>query len=108
VDAGVGHYLARFPEEVWEQYARGALSEEECEPLEEHLLICSACQHLLAELDAYIRVIKAAAAVAAENLSARQTCLDGRSEDTAAESRNSELGSVGHSHHRHHTGLNRI
>lgn len=37
----------------------GMLSEGDCEPLEEHLLVCSKCQDLLAEADEYIRVIRA-------------------------------------------------
>jgi hypothetical protein len=46
--------------EVWEKYAMGMLSQEDCKPLEEHLLICPACQDLLAETDEYIRVTKTA------------------------------------------------
>jgi hypothetical protein len=46
--------------EVWEEYAMGVQSEEERKPLEEHLLICPACQDMLAEADEYIRVAKAA------------------------------------------------
>ncbi len=51
-----------FPEQVWEEYAMGRLSEEVYAPMEEHLLICPACQDLLAEVDGYIRVAKTAAA----------------------------------------------
>ena len=50
-----------FAEEVWEQYALGMRAEEDCRPLEEHLLICAACQNLLAEVDKYIEAVKAAA-----------------------------------------------
>jgi anti-sigma factor RsiW len=50
-------------EEVLEEYALGMQSEEDCNPLEEHLLICPACQDLLAATDEYIRVAKAAAAL---------------------------------------------
>jgi hypothetical protein len=46
--------------EVWEKYAMGMLLQEDCKPLEEHLLICPACQDLLAETDEYIRVAKTA------------------------------------------------
>jgi Putative zinc-finger len=53
------------PEQVLEEYAMGMLSEKDCMPLEEHLLICSACQDLLAQTDEYIRVAKAAAALSA-------------------------------------------
>ena len=49
-----------FPPQVWEEYALGNLSEQDCEPVEEHLLICSVCQQLLAEADEYIRIAKAA------------------------------------------------
>jgi hypothetical protein len=45
-----------FPPEVWEEYAMGVQSAE----MEEHVLICPACQELLAEADEYIRVAKAA------------------------------------------------
>jgi hypothetical protein len=54
-----------FPEEIWEEYAMGMQSEEDCKPLEEHLLICAACQDLLAEADEYIRIANAATALAA-------------------------------------------
>ena len=49
-----------FPDDAWEKYALGMLSEGECGPMEEHLLICSPCQDSLAEADEYIRVVKAA------------------------------------------------
>jgi hypothetical protein len=49
-----------FSEAVWEEYAMGMQSEEDCKPLEEHLLICPACQDLLAEADSYIQIVKAA------------------------------------------------
>jgi Putative zinc-finger len=48
------------PDGAWEKYAFGMLSEGECEPVEEHLLICSACQDSLAEADEYVRVVKGA------------------------------------------------
>jgi anti-sigma factor RsiW len=50
-------------EGVLEEYALGVQSDEDCKPLEEHLLICPACQDLLAAIDEYIRVAKAAAAL---------------------------------------------
>ena len=50
-------------EEVLEEYALGMQSNQDCKPLEEHLLICPACQDLLAATDEYIRVAKAAAAL---------------------------------------------
>jgi|HubBroStandDraft_1064217.scaffolds.fasta_scaffold784672_1 hypothetical protein len=49
-------------EDVWEQYAMGMLSEEDCRPLEEHLILCSVCRDLLAHADEYIWAAKAAAA----------------------------------------------
>ena len=54
-----------FPEPTWEEYALGMRSQEDCAALEEHLLICSACQGLLAEADEFIRVAKAAMVVSA-------------------------------------------
>jgi len=48
-----------FSAEAWEEYARGMLSEEDSKPLEEHLLVCPACQDALAGWDEYIRVAKA-------------------------------------------------
>jgi|HubBroStandDraft_6_1064221.scaffolds.fasta_scaffold795053_2 hypothetical protein len=54
-----------FPEEIWEEYALGMRSEEGCTALEEHLLICAACQDLLAEVDEYIQAVKVAAALLA-------------------------------------------
>jgi predicted anti-sigma-YlaC factor YlaD len=50
-----------FPQEVWEEYAMGMRSEEDCTSLEEHLLICSACQDMLAEADEYIQAVASAA-----------------------------------------------
>jgi hypothetical protein len=54
-----------FEEEVFEEYALGMRSEEDCKSLEEHLLICSACQDLLAEMDEYVEAAKAASALLA-------------------------------------------
>jgi len=56
-------------EDVWEQYAMGKLSEEDCQPLEEHLILCSVCRDLLAQPDEYIRgVITAAACLRAASV----------------------------------------
>ncbi len=55
---------ARFEhatEEALESYSLGTLSEAETEVLEEHLLICSACQDRLSETDTYVRHMQAAA-----------------------------------------------
>jgi hypothetical protein len=64
MNAGFDRHSPHFPQEVWEAYALGMQSEEDCTPLEEHLLLCRACQDLLANADEYIRVVKAAAALA--------------------------------------------
>jgi anti-sigma factor RsiW len=44
-----------------ERYSIGSLSGPEGEALEEHLLICPACQDQLAEIDAYVRTVQVAA-----------------------------------------------
>jgi hypothetical protein len=49
-------------EERIEAYSRGVLPDEEAARLEEHLLICELCQGRLAESDAYVSAIRAAAA----------------------------------------------
>jgi len=50
-----------IPEARLETYALGNLSDEECAPLEEHLLVCSICQRRLERTDEYIRLIRTAA-----------------------------------------------
>jgi hypothetical protein len=52
-----------FSQELWEEYSMGTRSEEDCTSLEEHLLICSACQDMLADADEYIQAIASAAAL---------------------------------------------
>ena len=49
-------------EEVLERYSLGTLPEGELAPFEEHLLICPVCQERLAETDAYVLAVRAAAA----------------------------------------------
>jgi hypothetical protein len=44
-----------------ERYSMGTLSGPEGEALEEHLLLCPACQDELSEIDAYVRTVQAAA-----------------------------------------------
>ena len=44
-----------------ERYSIGTLSGPQGEALEEHLLICPACQDQLAEIDAYVRTVRVAA-----------------------------------------------
>lgn len=55
------------PEDVLERYAMGRLSGEECEPVEEHLLLCAVCQRSLEQTDEYIRVAQAATAMVAHD-----------------------------------------
>jgi len=49
---------SHFPSDILELYTLGKLSEQESEPLEEHLLLCSQCQAQLEDLDDFIQVIK--------------------------------------------------
>ncbi len=49
--------------QLLEDYAMGMLSDQDCAPLEEHLLVCCACQDLLADADEYIQIAKAALAL---------------------------------------------
>ena len=58
MNAGFNNHVS---EEVLETYALGKLSEEDCAPLEEHLLLCCICQRRLEQTDEYLRVIQAAA-----------------------------------------------
>lgn len=51
-----------FPDDLLESYAMGKLSGHEIEPVEEHLLLCPACQERCARLDDFIEVIKTALA----------------------------------------------
>jgi hypothetical protein len=55
-----------IPEDILETYSWGRLSELESAPLEEHLLLCRACQERLEQIDEYLRVAKAATAALAE------------------------------------------
>lgn len=56
---------SHFPEDVLEGYAMGKLCREESVLVEEHLLICSACQTSLAAAEEYIQVVRAAEAALA-------------------------------------------
>ena len=51
-----------FDEEASERYSMGMLSDEEAEQIEEHLLICEACRHRVAESDTYVAAMGRAAA----------------------------------------------
>jgi len=48
-------------EDTWEEYAFGRLTGGKLAKTEEHLLACTRCQTALAEIDDYIRVMKAGA-----------------------------------------------
>ena len=48
-------------EDTWEEYAFGRLTGGKLAKTEEHLLACARCQTALAEIDDYIRVMKAGA-----------------------------------------------
>jgi anti-sigma factor RsiW len=52
-----------FHDQLLERYAMGQLSAQESESVEEHLLLCPACQDRLLVLDDFIQVMKAALAV---------------------------------------------
>jgi predicted anti-sigma-YlaC factor YlaD len=58
MNAGFRHH---FTYRVWEEYAMGAPSGRDSARLEKHLLVCSACQDLLAQADEYIEIMKTAA-----------------------------------------------
>ena len=49
--------------EVLEEYGLGRMAEPDTIDLEEHLLICQVCQTRLEQIDEYLRVSKAAAAI---------------------------------------------
>jgi predicted anti-sigma-YlaC factor YlaD len=51
-----------YPDDVLERYAMGNLSALECVPIEEHLLMCTACQTNLLAVEEYILVTRAALA----------------------------------------------
>jgi hypothetical protein len=53
---------SHIADELLERYSMRAVSEEECAPLEEHLLICEECRERLVQWDGYIRAMRAAAA----------------------------------------------
>ena len=57
MNAGIDSH---FPYPVWEDLAIGALSDQDCQTVEEHLLVCPQCQDLLAEADEYIEIARAA------------------------------------------------
>jgi predicted anti-sigma-YlaC factor YlaD len=62
MNAGFDHH---FSYQVLEDYAMEVLSGRDSAPVEEHILICSACQDLLAEADEYIKIARAALTLSA-------------------------------------------
>ena len=60
-----------FPDDVLERYAMGRLSGVDSVPLEEHLLICTACQTNLLAVEEYILVVRVALAGASPRCSHR-------------------------------------
>ncbi len=50
-------------EDVLEEYSMGMPSSQDAASVEEHLLVCVACQGRLEKIDEYVRVVKAAAAI---------------------------------------------
>jgi len=53
---------SHITDEILERYAMRSASEEECVPVEEHLLSCEECRQRLVRWDQYIRAMRAAAA----------------------------------------------
>ena len=49
-------------DEIIEKFAMGKLPESEVAPLEEHMLVCHACQDRLEQMDSFLRATKAAVA----------------------------------------------
>jgi len=59
-------------DDALELYSLGTLSESETGPIEEHLLVCEACQLKLQETDEYVRAVRTAAAKLRDERSARR------------------------------------
>ena len=55
-------FEAHFPDEFLESYAMSELFSPDCGPLEEHLLLCVACQKRLIKVEEFILIAKAAMA----------------------------------------------
>jgi anti-sigma factor RsiW len=51
---------AHIAEDTLEAYSLGLLSEDELGPVEEHLLVCPACQERLRVADAFVATIRQA------------------------------------------------
>ncbi len=66
-------FLSHIPEDMLEKYVLGRLPQANLATLDEHLLICPACQTNLQTLDEYFAVMKAATAAVHAKLSALKT-----------------------------------
>lgn len=53
-------FISHIPEDLLEEYALGKVPDPNCTPVDEHLLICPACQNSLEEIDEYVRVMRGA------------------------------------------------
>ena len=51
------HQDSHADDDSLEQYSIGSMAESDVAQLEEHLLVCSACQKRLEEIDAYVTAI---------------------------------------------------
>ena len=65
-----------YPDDVLERYAMGKLSALDYVPLEQHLLICTACQTKLLAVEDYILIARAALAAASQTLVSAQGMPD--------------------------------
>jgi hypothetical protein len=65
--AGINH----IDDETIDRYALGKLTEDELAPVEEHLLICHACQDKLDAADGFVSAFRAAAPLATAEVAAR-------------------------------------
>ena len=68
----------QFSDELLESYALGRLAEPGCAPLEEHLLLCPACQERLSRTDEFVAAMKAAAVPRARKGPARAVTAQAR------------------------------
>jgi len=65
-------FFSHIPEETLETYALGRVPDGHRAPLDEHLLVCPACQVSLEAMDEYIQVMKAATAALPRTLRSGQ------------------------------------
>src|SRR5271165_7137090 len=59
--AGASDEMQHISEELLERYSLLQLTEDQLEPVEEHLLVCELCQKHLREVDNYVAAMKIAA-----------------------------------------------